>query len=74
MRKAAGYEISDRISAAIGGDPGTVERLRPFREWLADEVLAVDLALGPEAALEGADRSETAALDGSRLELSVRRG
>lgn len=74
LRKAAGYEISDRISAAIGGDPAAVERLRPFREWLADEVLAVNLGLDPDAAVDGADRSETAQLDGARLELSVRRG
>jgi isoleucyl-tRNA synthetase len=74
LRKAAGYEISDRIAAAVGGDAAAVERLRPFRDWLADEVLAVELALAPDAGLDGADRSERAELYGATLELFVRRG
>ena len=73
LRKAAGYEISDRIVAAIGGDAGAVERLRPFRDWLAEEVLAIELALEPDAALDDADRREEASLDGAGLRLAVRR-
>jgi isoleucyl-tRNA synthetase len=74
LRKAAGYEISDRIRAAVGGDPAVLDRLQPFRGWLADEILAVDLAMAPDAALDGADRVEEATLDGASLVLSVRRG
>ena len=35
MRKAAGFEISDRIEVSIGGDAGRVARLGPYRDWLA---------------------------------------
>jgi isoleucyl-tRNA synthetase len=73
LRKAAGYEISDRIRAAVGGDPAAVQRLVPFRDWLADEVLAVDLALAPDARMDGADREEEATLEGAALRLGVRR-
>jgi isoleucyl-tRNA synthetase len=73
MRKAAGYEISDRIVVAVSGDAATVGRLAPFRDWLAAETLAVELQLAPDATLDGADRSEEAELDGSSLTLSVRR-
>jgi isoleucyl-tRNA synthetase len=73
LRKAAGYEISDRIVAAVGGDAGAVERLRPFRDWLAEEVLAVELVIEPDARLGDADRDEEATLDGAGLRLAVRR-
>jgi isoleucyl-tRNA synthetase len=73
LRKAAGYELSDRIVASIGGDDAAVVRLAPHREWLAGEVLATDLALAPDAALDGADAEESAVLDGVRLSLAVRR-
>jgi isoleucyl-tRNA synthetase len=73
LRKTAGYEISDRIRAAIGGDAALVERLAPFRDWLADEVLAVELTIAPDARLDGADREEEARLDDATLRLAVRR-
>ena len=71
MRKAAGYEISDRVRAAIAGDPAAVERLQPHRAWLADELLASSLELGPEAAITDPDAEETVDLDGATLRLSV---
>jgi isoleucyl-tRNA synthetase len=73
LRKAAGYEISDRVEAAIGGEAAVVERLRPFEGWLADEVLATRLELGPAAELRDADRSEEASVDGASLRLAIRR-
>jgi isoleucyl-tRNA synthetase len=73
LRKAAGYEISDRVEAAIGGEAAVVERLRPFEGWLADEVLATRLELGPAAELRDADRSEEASVDGASLKLGIRR-
>ena len=73
LRKAAGYEISDRIGAAIAGPADAVAALERHRDWLADEVLATELAIGPEASLGNADRTETADLDGQRLDLAVRR-
>jgi isoleucyl-tRNA synthetase len=73
LRKAAGYEISDRIAAVVAGDPGLVDRLRPHRDWLAAELLADDLTLAPDATLDGADRSEELAVDDGRLRIAVRR-
>jgi isoleucyl-tRNA synthetase len=73
LRKVAGYEISDRIVAAIGGDGEAVDRLAEQRDWLAAETLAVQLEIGPEAALPDADRQEELQLDGATLRLAVRR-
>ena len=73
LRKAAGYEISDRILVAVGGDPGVIERLREYRDWLASELLADELALAPDASLEAADRSEELALGDGTVRIAVRR-
>ena len=73
LRRAAGYEISDRISAVVAGEPGLVERLQGHRDWLAAELLADDVTLAPEATLDDADRSEELAIDGGRLRIAVRR-
>jgi isoleucyl-tRNA synthetase len=73
LRKAAGYEINDRITAAVGGEPAVVAALEPHRDWLAEEVLATELALGAEAAIADPDRAESADLDGSRVDLAIRR-
>jgi len=74
LRKAAGYEISDRVRVAIGGDDGLLDRLDPHRAWLADELLATELQLAPEAALADADASESLELDGGAVRLSIARG
>jgi isoleucyl-tRNA synthetase len=74
LRKAAGYEISDRISVAITADGMTLDQLSEFRDWLAEEVLAVDLQLGPHASVDAADATEEVELDGSSVRLAVRRG
>jgi isoleucyl-tRNA synthetase len=73
MRKAAGYEISDRVRVAVAGDPQVVARLEPHRSWLASEVLATALELGPAAALAAPDAHEALDLDGVDLRLSVAR-
>jgi isoleucyl-tRNA synthetase len=72
MRKAAGLEVSDRVAAAIGGDPAPLAQLAPHLDWLAAEILAVDLQigdadLGPEAVVD-----EVALAEG-RLRLALRR-
>ncbi|MCV0403956.1 MAG: isoleucine--tRNA ligase [Chloroflexi bacterium] len=73
LRKAAGYEISDRIRVGIAAEPEVADRLESHRAWLADELLAAELALGPEAAVGDADAAETADLDGVTVALSVAR-
>jgi isoleucyl-tRNA synthetase len=73
MRKAAGYEISDRVRVAIGGAADSTERLAAHRAWLADELLATSIEIDPEATLEGADATEALELDGLTLRLFVGR-
>jgi isoleucyl-tRNA synthetase len=73
LRKAAGYQISDRISVAIAGDPGVIERLQGYRDWLASELLADELTLASDATLETADRNEELALGDSTVRIAVRR-
>ena len=73
MRKAAGYEISDRVRVAVSGEANALARLAPHRDWLADELLAVTLSIDPQAVADGADRDETVDLDGVVLRLSVAR-
>jgi isoleucyl-tRNA synthetase len=73
LRKAAGYEISDRIVAAISGEGPALEQLAAHRDWLADEVLARQLTIGVDASLAEPDRSEDVELEGSTLRLAVRR-
>ena len=73
LRRAAGFEVSDRIVVAIGGDPDPLEQLGAHRDWLASETLAVELSIAPDARLEGADRVEEIDLDEGHLRLAMRR-
>ena len=73
MRKAAGYEISDRVRVAIAGDRATIDQLRPLQAWLADELLASSVELGPDATIAAADADRALDLDGVILRLSVAR-
>ncbi len=73
LRRTAGYEISDRIAAAVSADQATLGRLEPFRAWLADETLATSIDLTTDAALPDADRSEKLDVDGTPIRLAVRR-
>ncbi|HEX2884056.1 MAG TPA: isoleucine--tRNA ligase [Candidatus Limnocylindria bacterium] len=73
MRKAAGYEISDRVRVAVVTDAAAAERLAPHHGWLADELLATSLQIGPEASVQAPDRAERAELDGVAMELAVAR-
>jgi hypothetical protein len=58
---------------AIAADAGIVERLQPHRAWLADELLATALEIGPSAEIADADADAAVDLDGARLHLSVAR-
>jgi isoleucyl-tRNA synthetase len=74
MRKAAGYEISDRVEVSIGGDQAAVARLEGFREWLAAEVLAVNLRLGAaDGSVPEPDLAESLEAEGQQLDLAIRR-
>ena len=58
MRKAAGLEVSDRVVATIDGDPGLIQQLAGHRDWLAAEILAVELGMGGDTDLGPSASSE----------------
>jgi isoleucyl-tRNA synthetase len=73
MRRTAGYAISDRVLASVEGDATLLARLEAFRDWLAQEILATELRLGPGAALDAPDARESMAVVGGQLDLALRR-
>jgi isoleucyl-tRNA synthetase len=64
-RKVAGFQITDRIELALGGDPELLEAARAHGEYLAGEVLATSVRYEP-----GAGAAELA-IDGRELLVSV---
>jgi isoleucyl-tRNA synthetase len=73
LRKAAGLEVSDRVVASISGDASLLAQLAAHRDWLAGEILAVELGLGPETDLGPSATVEEVELTEGRLRLGVRR-
>ncbi len=73
LRKAAGYELADRIEVTITAPAGLAARLAPHRDWLAAELLATSMTIGTEAGPTDADRSEQLHLANADLVLAVRR-
>ncbi len=73
LRKAAGLEVSDRVVASIDGEAALVDRLVAHRDWLAEEILAVELTLGAGTDPDPAATVEEVALVEGRLRLAVRR-
>jgi len=61
------------VVASVSGDPALIAQLAAHREWLAAEILAVELAFGSEADLGPSAVVEEAALPEGRLRLAVRR-
>jgi isoleucyl-tRNA synthetase len=73
LRKAAGLEVSDRVVASISGDAALVAQLAAHRDWLADEILAVELSLGGETDLGPSASVEDVAVAEGGLRLALRR-
>ncbi|HEY3434919.1 MAG TPA: DUF5915 domain-containing protein, partial [Solirubrobacterales bacterium] len=65
-RKAAGLEITDRITLTLSGDPELIEAAQAHQDYLADEVLATSVAY------EGANGA-AATIDGKDLSIGVTR-
>jgi isoleucyl-tRNA synthetase len=66
-RKEAGLRVTDRIELGIEADGQVAEAVETHRSWIAGEVLAVRIEVGPVA---GAEPRE---IDGHRIGLAVRR-
>jgi isoleucyl-tRNA synthetase len=73
LRKAAALEVSDRVVAAISGDATLLGQLTGHRDWLADEILALELSIGAEADLGPSGAVEEVALAEGHLRLALRR-
>ena len=65
-RKAAGLEITDRITLTLAGDPDLIEAAQAHEDYLANEVLATSVSY------DGSDGT-AATIDGRDLRIGVTR-
>ncbi len=70
LRKEAGFAVSDRISVAVWGDPELEAAVQAHREWIAEEVLARELAIGGTASRNAAREVD---LDGVTAHVALTR-
>jgi isoleucyl-tRNA synthetase len=68
-RKAIGLELSDRIALGIYADGRVAEAARRHQTWIAEEVLAVKISVGPAADGPQADT----VIDGEPVAIVVER-
>jgi isoleucyl-tRNA synthetase len=66
-RKAAGLDVEDRISLALGGDAELLEAARTHDDYIAGETLATQLAI------DGISAGETVKVDGRTLVIALQR-
>ena len=67
-RKAAGLNVEDRIILVLGGDSELIEAARSYADYIAGEVLAVELSF--DGALSS---GEVAEIKGRQLRIAVQR-
>jgi isoleucyl-tRNA synthetase len=48
-RKNSGLEVEDRINLSLGGDERLMQAASDHKDWIAGEVLALDLQIGSDA-------------------------
>jgi isoleucyl-tRNA synthetase len=72
MRKEAGLAVSDRIRLWIDGDALVLEAAAEHRDWIADEVLATEVAVGegPKESVQMLAR-QPVDLDGIHADLAL---
>ena len=70
MRKEAGFAVSDRISVVVWGDPELEGAVEAHREWIAEEILARELATGGSASRNAAREVD---LDGVAAHVALQR-
>jgi isoleucyl-tRNA synthetase len=66
-RKAAGLNVEDRIELTLGGDDELVDAARAHEDYVAGEVLAIQVSY------DGAAASEVAEIKGRQLRIAVQR-
>jgi isoleucyl-tRNA synthetase len=69
-RKAAGLDVTDRITLTLDAGSEIGDALNAHRDWIAGEVLAAEIAEGPPPPGSHTERRD---LDGRQVTVSVRR-
>jgi isoleucyl-tRNA synthetase len=70
LRKEAGFAVSDRISVVVWGDPELEGAIEAHREWIAEEILARELAIGGSGSRNAAEEVD---LDGVAAHVALKR-
>jgi len=70
LRKELGFAVSDRITLSVGGDAEIVEAVKGFQQWIANEVLAVKVAVGEKNEIHA---THTFDLDGLSVQVALAR-
>ncbi len=71
MRKEAGLAVSDRISLSIAGPKEIVEAVQSHREWIADEVLALEIIV--DERIEPHHAAQSVDIDGQAVGIAFER-
>ncbi|HMH85607.1 MAG TPA: isoleucine--tRNA ligase [Gemmatimonadaceae bacterium] len=72
LRKELGFAVSDRITLRVGGGAEIQEAVKAFQKWIADEVLALKVAVGEK--IDGTHATtHTFDLDGQSVEVALER-
>ncbi|HXG70458.1 MAG TPA: isoleucine--tRNA ligase [Gemmatimonadaceae bacterium] len=71
MRKDSGFAVSDRIRLGVFASGEILQAVEAFREWIADEVLAVDVRTGEPT--DGNNAMQTIDLDGRSVQVALER-
>jgi isoleucyl-tRNA synthetase len=70
MRKEAGFAVSDRIRLSVGGASEVTAAVSAHRDWIAGEVLATELLVGPDT-LQDYTVSQVVDLDGIEATIAL---
>ncbi|MEA2764136.1 MAG: isoleucyl-tRNA synthetase [Gemmatimonadaceae bacterium] len=71
LRKELGFAVSDRITLFVGADAEIQEAMKAFQKWIAEEILAVRVAVGDK--IEGTHATHAFDLDGQSVEVALER-
>lgn len=67
LRKAADYKVDDRINVAISGDARIADIVNEYKNYIAKEVLAVEIV----AKLENPDKKQNVQIEGESVTIEI---
>jgi len=70
LRKELGFAVSDRVTLAVAGDEEIQEATKAFQQWIASEVLAVEVSVGEKNETHA---THTFDLDGQSVQVALAR-